>query len=680
MAITNVTTHSIPEKGITYTHITDTSADWTGVTNETYFYNLEDSLPYYKNGSGTVIALFEEAGTSITGGTYNNGTLTLTDSNGGAVDILNVDGTNISNSDLVWTGNTTQDLDSNILAFINGTVKINENANTGTTIGYGTVGGAVASWGSLSHNSHNTSTNFGYAQGSDGTTHINSPEKILFKQNGTEYVRFIDSGTTFFGTAPVCNELISFQEKTLVDDEFYQKALTSAIADGNLCDNYFGFHIDPTTSTLKGRYKDNLGVVTDLKFDIDVPSGLISVNDSSGVPTFYSDLQTAINATADVDTVYIHSDIQITSATTVTIPSRTSLTINLQGHRIWGDTTSGDFTIFTMSSSLNKRALYFTGGGIIETIGTASSVISAAPFIFLNVGSGELKCYFGNTRIQSQNALAFYTNGFKLFNGGVIYSENNSATINGTLLVIENVFFDLYETPTLGKTLNNCRMKTRYGGYSFDQSTTVTNCHLYGTVTKSGNYGLPYIHQGTNFVNNTIIVGSSSTRPALFVRGSSGSNGNISNNKVINLGSGSAGYWVYGNGYNNYCYAANNNAIYVGNNCKKFIGNIAITNSTSHQAMVCYGTLIQDNSATNLDATNTLEALQVGRTSATTSEIYNNKAEVANAAAYNMKLTSTGTLYYANNVMGLTGLGLDTNGNTNAMVNTTDAYGNIKLG
>ena len=59
MAITNVTTHSIPEKGITYTHITDTSADWTGITNDTYFYNLEDDLPYYKNASGTVIAVFE---------------------------------------------------------------------------------------------------------------------------------------------------------------------------------------------------------------------------------------------------------------------------------------------------------------------------------------------------------------------------------------------------------------------------------------------------------------------------------------------------------------------------------------------------------------------------------------------------------------------------------------------
>lgn len=96
--------------------------------------------------------------------------------------------------------------------------------------------------------------------------------------------------------------------------------------------------------------------------------------------------------------------------------------------------------------------------------------------------------------------------------------------------------------------------------------------------------------------------------------------------------------------------------------------------------MVCYGTLIQGNTAINLNASNTNVALIVGRTNATTSEIYNNKAEVANAAVYNMKLTSTGTLYVANNVMGLIGLGLDLNGNTNAMTNTPDAYGNIQIG
>ena len=213
------------------------------------------------------------------------------------------------------------------------------------------------------------------------------------------------------------------------------------------------------------------------------------------------------------------------------------------------------------------------------------------------------------------------------------------------------------------------------------QSATATNCYISGTVTKTGGQnGLAYCYQGTNFYNNVVIADSSTTQPALYVRGISGTNGNISSNIVFNFGTGDAGRWVYGNGYNNYCYAASANAIDVGNNCSKFVGNTAITNSTTSAAMGCYGTLIQGNTAINLNASNTNVALIVGRTSATTSEIYNNKAEVANGSVYNIQLTATGTLYVANNVMGLTGLGLDLNGNTNAMTNTPDAYGNIKLG
>lgn len=72
MAVTNIDTSYNQQKGITYTVVTDTSADFTGVTNDTYFYNLGDNLPYYKNGSGTVISVFEEGGTDTND--YTTGT------------------------------------------------------------------------------------------------------------------------------------------------------------------------------------------------------------------------------------------------------------------------------------------------------------------------------------------------------------------------------------------------------------------------------------------------------------------------------------------------------------------------------------------------------------------------------------------------------------------------------
>lgn len=406
--------------------------------------------------------------------------------------------------------------------------------------------------------------------------------------------------------------------------------------------------------------------------------GVISVKDSSGQPTFYASLQTAVDATSDVDTVYIHSDIELTSV--VTLPQRSSLTINLQGHRIWGDTTGGDFNLFTIATSTSDRVYHFTGAGVIETIGTVTSSVSAASFYIVSPGAGKTSFFFNDTKVKSVNASPFYSNGINHFEGGYFYSTNSSFYINGTTTYIQNVFIDTYETSALGYNVQNCILKTRYGGFLFSSNAVVSGCYLYGTVTKTGNNGLTYLFQGTHFYNNYLECDSSSTRDALYVRGSSGSNGRIENNVAINRGTGYAANFVYGNGFNNYCYAENNTALYVGNNCKKFVGNTAITNSTSHQAMLCYGTLVQGNTAINLNASNTLEALQVGRTSATTSEIYNNKAEVANGSAYNMKLTSTGTLYLANNVMGLTGIGLDLNTNTNAMTNTPDAYGNIKIG
>ena len=50
--------------GIQYTGTTDTSADWIDVPNETYFFDKETELVYFKDASGNVIAIFE-SGTSV---------------------------------------------------------------------------------------------------------------------------------------------------------------------------------------------------------------------------------------------------------------------------------------------------------------------------------------------------------------------------------------------------------------------------------------------------------------------------------------------------------------------------------------------------------------------------------------------------------------------------------------
>jgi hypothetical protein len=60
MAATAVTLGYTPEKGINYTYVTDSSADWASVPNSTYFYDKADKLPHYKDSSGVVQEVFKQ--------------------------------------------------------------------------------------------------------------------------------------------------------------------------------------------------------------------------------------------------------------------------------------------------------------------------------------------------------------------------------------------------------------------------------------------------------------------------------------------------------------------------------------------------------------------------------------------------------------------------------------------
>jgi hypothetical protein len=96
----------IMSAGVNYTATTDSSIDWSAVTNSTYFYDKATKLAYYKNSSGTIIGAYDTftGGTvssltattisattyqnlpsdiTITGGTYSSGTATFTNNTGG---------------------------------------------------------------------------------------------------------------------------------------------------------------------------------------------------------------------------------------------------------------------------------------------------------------------------------------------------------------------------------------------------------------------------------------------------------------------------------------------------------------------------------------------------------------------------------------------------------------------
>lgn len=57
-----VTTAAIRNSnGITYTKITDSSSDWSGISNSTYFYDKTDGLVHYKDSGGTILELFSSS-------------------------------------------------------------------------------------------------------------------------------------------------------------------------------------------------------------------------------------------------------------------------------------------------------------------------------------------------------------------------------------------------------------------------------------------------------------------------------------------------------------------------------------------------------------------------------------------------------------------------------------------
>ena len=64
-----ITTLNIVSAGaINYTHMTDSSADWSLVPTSTYFYDKTDKLVHYKDTSGNILDIFSVGGvTSVTG-------------------------------------------------------------------------------------------------------------------------------------------------------------------------------------------------------------------------------------------------------------------------------------------------------------------------------------------------------------------------------------------------------------------------------------------------------------------------------------------------------------------------------------------------------------------------------------------------------------------------------------
>jgi hypothetical protein len=64
MAVTALTA-TTQAAAINYSYTTSGSSDWSSVSNSTYFYDLVDRLPRYKNSGGTVLEVFSSGGATV---------------------------------------------------------------------------------------------------------------------------------------------------------------------------------------------------------------------------------------------------------------------------------------------------------------------------------------------------------------------------------------------------------------------------------------------------------------------------------------------------------------------------------------------------------------------------------------------------------------------------------------
>lgn len=404
--------------------------------------------------------------------------------------------------------------------------------------------------------------------------------------------------------------------------------------------------------------------------------GIIEVRYASGYPTFYADLQTAFNATGDVDTIYIYSDIQVTSQ--ISIPNRTSLTIEMNGHRIWCNTTSGDFNLFRFASSGGAgtdRIFTLNGGGTLEQVGTVVSSINAAVIHFFQSGTQrQLQIFAGTTLIKSENAFTIYNQAnLRLIDGGIWYSTNKTISLNTAAAIIRNANIDIYTgADQFSGTYDNCHLNTRYGYFWIVGS--IINSRITGAILQTGtNIGMIMCSGNDTIANNIIENGTGAVNWAINCY-YAGSSGRISNNTINSTHSGIN--LRYGSAFNNYVYAGSSRAITKTSLGAGYaIGNVCITNATNVEAMYTTGGAgVINNYCISLNASNTAAAF---RTDGANENVFGNTFIVSNASSANVN--RVGNVYYANNTLGQIGTGI-TGAGTNLMTNTVDAYGNIRIG
>ena len=625
-----------------------------------------------------------------------NGTIIATTYNGDGSNLTGIDSTNIYNTSNSLTDNRIVDLDSNTLSFDGdgGNIAIyNPDGLATLTSDNSNIFNARSRDGikgiELYDNISVIGTNG--LRITDDLGAINNfqsfkstPDRLISRKftGGKDHYYFrytplnsrflvfpdgiLGDGVNIGGDTSLGCANISLHDDTTIGGKLTFGIDTTETSDGCLIDDSLSFHINGTDE-LAGRYKNNLGVVTDLKFPTE--SGLMSVNDSNGVPTYYTVLQTAVTAAGDNGVVHLHSNINILTATEqVTLINGYTLTINGNGYRITHTSNIGDrFKLFTGGGATGK--LYLNNLKILSN-GTLGGTYTAT--IFGRVGLVQCS---KDTYIEAIN------NDIKEFGeirGGTLVAQNRFVGFSCSV-------YDAKVTTKFGRgNFTNCHITINTGGL-IGQLSKISNCKIYGDAI-SGEL------IKTKNIENTDVYCSSGANPAVEIaNGGVTEEYQVRNCNIYHYGTGRGIAGTYGRARDCYVYSEGGNAVYFQNTPTvggyHALNIICETNGTNTNAFHRLNNgpefRMKNVTAVNLNTANTQPAINIRVTGAHILTMEDCTATVNNASADNVELKSTpstGGAYIYNLRMSKIGQGLNLGSVPLLNINTLDSYGNGQVG
>lgn len=455
-------------------------------------------------------------------------------------------------------------------------------------------------------------------------------------------------------------EKISLQDDTLINGELVTHAPTTPVLDACHINDSYSFYIDG--GELKGRYKNNLGVVTDLTIG-GYATDVIGIADTNGVYTFYSDYASAIAAASAGDTIEQFGDIVETGAVSLTIDK--NLTIQMNGYSYTLDNTGTTDCVYLSSSTLTDvkilngtiNRINGTGGRCLYTINNTTT----KPKLTLD----------GTTLYTDLNAT-----------GSLMWVTSDFTVTGGLYTGAGNILMDTDSTLT-NFTYNG----SGYVG-AWRTRVMISNGYIY---TTNSTYGL-FVSNSAEASNVTVKVNG--TGRAIQ------STGKVSN--CEGYSSGGIGIYQYGTNdldglFNSYGYSDSSYGIYVGGRAQNCVGRsvgsngmfLDLRNNPEVINCVAWSSVAAGmhlhSSGTSGRIVNCFAQSELDTTSGHafsmangTCRFINCTGKVANAGAYGISSTSSANAYITN----FTGEGMTTlfNGVTNLQVTTQDAYGNKLIG